>query len=691
MKRVILSLILFYSPFVLFSQGTFKITNGAVIKSIKGAHLVLSESSLENDGVLQQEKDQGTLTFTGTLPVFISGHGVTQLDRFKINLHNNTSITLQSNISAGTAVQFNSGLLNLSDHTLQLGTTGALENESEASRAFSTGKGYIEAKARLNAPSAANVGNLGAIITSQENLGFTIIRRGHYLHHNIYDSNSSVLRYFDILPANNKHLNATLGFQYFQEELNKLSEHHLYLWKKTDNEKWSFLGSNLKDTTENRIEMATIDSFARLTLSTAAAPVLTCATEIHLNNDPQMNGALFDLTAGKAAMATGTPGPGLIYYIGNTIITEPYFFPIGTTTVIALASNGIQPEPGCLFMVTVKDTEKPTISSQSLTNAFCYQSNGYYTLPALEAADNVKEGLTVTYSISGATQRNGDGTDASGHFNVGTSTISWTVTDAAGNTANSNSTVIIHPLPKGTIPDVWALKRGAEVNTLYLGYGPGSLTLTAMPNGNLSGYTYQWTDGSKVAGNSKALEVSPSTPGVYTYTVTATDANGCSWTNSKQIKLVDIRCGENLDKVLVCRVYIKSDKLTDNCVAPERVKIFLGKGGYLGSCKRQTGLLAQTIQKETPENKEAKGLLSSNKLRLTALPNPSSRYFTLVSKSGSDKKIEIRITDQLGRRLENKIMTPNSYLQVGFGYRPGIYYVEAVQGKEQVTLKLIKN
>jgi gliding motility-associated-like protein len=55
-----------------------------------------------------------------------------------------------------------------------------------------------------------------------------------------------------------------------------------------------------------------------------------------------------------------------------------------------------------------------------------------YTIPNLIASDNCTGGMTVSYAVTGATIRNGVGTNASGLFNVGVSTIDWTVTDVCG-------------------------------------------------------------------------------------------------------------------------------------------------------------------------------------------------------------------------------------------------------------------
>jgi len=44
---------------------------------------------------------------------------------------------------------------------------------------------------------------------------------------------------------------------------------------------------------------------------------------------------------------------------------------------------------------------------------------------------------STSYNITGATTRSGTGLDASGAFNVGVSTIIWTVSDAQGNTSTA--------------------------------------------------------------------------------------------------------------------------------------------------------------------------------------------------------------------------------------------------------------
>lgn len=57
----------------------------------------------------------------------------------------------------------------------------------------------------------------------------------------------------------------------------------------------------------------------------------------------------------------------------------------------------------------------------------------------------------------------------------------------------------------------------------------------------------------------------------------------------------------------------------------------------------------------------------------------------------SDKPVQVRIVDALGRVVEARQGVPsNSSLPIGHHYRPGIYIVEVMQEDRKVTLKLVK-
>jgi hypothetical protein len=78
--------------------------------------------------------------------------------------------------------------------------------------------------------------------------------------------------------------------------------------------------------------------------------------------------------------------------------------------------------------------------------------------------------------------------------------------------------------------------------------------------------------------------------------------------------------------------------------------------------------------------------------KVEAFPNPASRYFTLKVQSGSHKPVQAHIVDVVGRIVEiRQGLASNTTFPVGARYRPGIYYVEAVQDGKRVTIKLVKS
>lgn len=102
-------------------------------------------------------------------------------------------------------------------------------------------------------------------------------------------------------------------------------------------------------------------------------------------------------------------------------------FPVGVTTNIFEVSNGTQMDT-CSFTVTVVDTTLPVITCP--TNLTTCDSVVTGISPTI--SDNCGN-ETVTYLLSGATTGSGNG-DANGMlFNVGITTVQYTVADTSGN------------------------------------------------------------------------------------------------------------------------------------------------------------------------------------------------------------------------------------------------------------------
>jgi hypothetical protein len=78
-------------------------------------------------------------------------------------------------------------------------------------------------------------------------------------------------------------------------------------------------------------------------------------------------------------------------------------------------------------------------------------------------------------------------------------------------------------------------------------------------------------------------------------------------------------------------------------------------------------------------------------LKVQALPNPSTTYFTLILRGSSTKVANLQIADVAGRIIEGRNgIAANSVQHVGHNYRPGVYYAQLIQGNRIITVKLLK-
>lgn len=274
MKKLILLLIMKIVLAQMPVLGQLKITAGANVKTINGAHLVVNNLNLVNNGTIQQATNSGYFDFRGSVNDSISGTGITVFDRVNLSKDPGSLLVLQRNIAVNAEFIFNGGILYLDNYVLDLDGLGVLTSETENNRAFTYGTGYIQANRLLNGPSSVNIGKLGAVISSTKNLGNTIIRRGHQAQSNIYNTNNSILRYYDIIPTNNISLKATLRFQYFDAELNGISEATVTQWKKSDPVLWDYVGHDSKDASANYVLRNNISKFSRWTLAFDTATVI---------------------------------------------------------------------------------------------------------------------------------------------------------------------------------------------------------------------------------------------------------------------------------------------------------------------------------------------------------------------------------------------------------------------------------
>src|SRR5688572_2916698 len=252
MKNIFIILMLVGCGIRSSAQGSLLTTPGANIKTANNAFIVLDNVHVVNNGSFVQAVGNGSTKFIGNTDVNISGSSIITFDKLNIDKTTGSKAVLQQNANVAGQVSFTSGLLDLNNSVLNLGTTGTLLGETETSRIFSIGNGYVQVINVLNMPVSANPGNLGAIISSNKNLGSVTIKRGHLAPANVSGSNPGIRRYYDIVPANDNGLKATLRFQYFDAELNGLDESTLELWKE-NKKNWTKVGYTSRSAVNNYV------------------------------------------------------------------------------------------------------------------------------------------------------------------------------------------------------------------------------------------------------------------------------------------------------------------------------------------------------------------------------------------------------------------------------------------------------
>lgn len=223
-----------------------------------GGYLVLQDVSLVNNGTFNTAA--GSVRFSGTGNNSISGTTSPAFNILEINKNTGNQLSLQNSISINSYINFLSGLIDLSGNNIVLNNTAYLNNENETTRITGTTGGYVQATATLNAPASANVGNLGILISTPENPGVTIIRRGHVSQQNSYGNGNTILRYYDILPTTTP-ASFNLRLKYFDAELNGLSEPDLTMVKSNNSLVWLQEGYTGRDASANYVEFNSITTY----------------------------------------------------------------------------------------------------------------------------------------------------------------------------------------------------------------------------------------------------------------------------------------------------------------------------------------------------------------------------------------------------------------------------------------------
>jgi hypothetical protein len=243
----------------------------------------------------------------------------------------------------------------------------------------------------------------------------------------------------------------------------------------------------------------------------------------------------------------------------------------------------------------------------------------------------------------------------------------WVEVSYLGNFEYDAIYVTVYPLP--------VAYAGSDV-TIYIGYPPLSTQLQAS-----GGVTYSW---SPATGLSDPNIYNPiAQPGVTTtYTVTVTDENGCTDTDDVTVTVMDIRCGKNLDKVLVCHLPPGNTGNPQTiCIAAPAVPAHLAHGDYLGPCATDKSLPASNIVEITGTN-------------VSIYPNPAEGVFTIEIEQEYDASVSILVTDIVGRSIskiyQGELTAGNHIFTWDMtGMERSVYFLQVISPESTQSFKLM--
>jgi len=512
----------------LFSQSCYLKIDGAYFKQT-GMYLNLKNTNFINNGGIVEFSSGSNVKLTGELDQIIGGNNVTIFANLKIDKDQGSKVILTQNIGIKDTLQMINGYLDIKDKTVDFDTSGILIGETENSRVIATdstdteGLGTGVLKAIRNNPSG-NVAGFGLNFTPGNNMGNTIIYRGHLRQQGTNFDNSnggySILRYYEIHPQNYTTIQIN-PFSYFDAELNNISpESDLKLAQLINPPStWAFLPTTLNtiNNTATGNSQANQLSYIKLTLAKEGCK-LTASANIAPN--PVCEGS-------------------------DIVLSVDISFPIGNVSYQWSGPGGFSSTDASPIITNVttvnSGTYYVTITDEANCSTTAEVSLNVNSLPLVTVSYNgpICSGDTLDLFVSdvpgGMYQWSGPNNFTSNDqnpsilnastLNAGNYTV--TVIDANGCSTTTLLNVIIHQTPNVLIGNDTTISIGNSIQ----------LEVTGADK-----YTWQPTTYLTPLNNEWSKVISTPTEDI-TYCAIGEDLNGCIDTACIKIN-IDYNCGE---------------------------------------------------------------------------------------------------------------------------------------------------
>jgi predicted extracellular nuclease len=189
---------------------------------------------------------------------------------------------------------------------------------------------------------------------------------------------------------------------------------------------------------------------------------------------------------------------------------------------------------------------------------------------------------------------------------------------------------------------------GGVPTNIYLGYGPQSDTLKARAKGG-KGFIYTWSPSSNLScTNCLNTVFTPVTPGTYSYTLTATNEQGCSTTKSVSFCVKEVLVPGDSNKVYVCHNGTTREITFDEIPA----HLHYHKNDFLGTCDNACG---RSNNKRSDDKEEVVLSIKENTVNnIKVYPNPAGEKL-YISLPDDMEQATITITDMTGKTVTERI------------------------------------